>query len=182
MREQFVDENGRDVRRRVNVPGRTIHDAAGTPAFLVAPGLPGRGLVDGDQRETQPVRDRIPGTVIGEFQYLFARGVLQTDCLTAVVERACVLPGDIEPGPVPGRKRGRVFNHQHGGARQEIRHGAAGEIEINSAGQADAAQVQRLGPDVLQLDILKLLDVVRITRKRCGMVHDFGNAQVPLRE
>ena len=45
VREQFIDENRRDIGRRVNGPRRTVDGTAGTPTLLIAPRFPRRVLI-----------------------------------------------------------------------------------------------------------------------------------------
>ena len=98
-----------------------------------------------------------------------------------VVERAGVLSGDGKTGVAVtrGERRGISYHQDRRAGRQYGRR-TAGEIEIDAVGKPHTGQVQRHRPDVFQLDIFKVLRVVRAARQRRGIVHDFGDAQVPL--
>src|SRR5207249_12224421 len=106
---------------------------------------------------SEPGGGRVPGIIIGELENLFAGGILQPERLAAVVERARVLSGDCKAGVAVTRvERRGVSYHQDRRTGGQVGRGAAGEIEIDTAGKPHASQVHRHRSDVFQLDIFKL--------------------------
>ncbi len=184
MAQNLVDQD------RFHRHWRRIHDARGTPIVgagpptaLQPPCVRRRCFIDNHQRSAGAVGDRIPVVVVREFQDHLAHRVIQFDLLTAVVQRADVLAGDIGNARVTRSEGRRISDQESRLPSGQITHTASREAEIKSIGEMNSGQIYGHRSDVLELEVLEVSAPIRAScRGSGGMVHDFGNAQIKLRQ
>ena len=147
---------------------------ARTPGVLLRPCLNvGVGGIDDGQRMSRAVGAVIPVVVVLEIVNRPADRVDQLDRLAVVGQRAGVLAGDGQARAVPGLEGGAILDHEAVPAGGQLR---GGEGELDSIGESDEVEVDRLGADVGQFDVLGV-GVVGIAGLG-GMVHDLADPQI----
>src|SRR5678816_2740491 len=101
MTDDFVDQNRIDRQwERIGQSRGATGVSAGLPVGLLAPGIPGSIFVHDLQREAEAIGDWVPTIVICKIEDLFSGGIQERERFARVVERACVLAGDIENASV----------------------------------------------------------------------------------
>jgi len=99
-------------------------------------------------------------------------GVVKLDAFAAIVETARILPGDIETGAVLSLEGSDILDNEAVVSRRQLE---AAEGEVDAVGERDEIEIERLGPNVGQLDVLgvRIVGTTRIGR----MIHDFADPQ-----
>ena len=194
--EQFVDDDGvGGVRGRLVGARRAIGRMTGEPAFALAPQIAvgGRGVAD-YQRIAAAVGLLVPVVLVAEIEDDFAGTIDERQLLArfrqvggAKIGRGPFpeLSGDdaVIACPVPRLERRLIRDDQHAAAGGEAGDAAAGEVERHAVGELHAAKAQCLRrADVFQLDVLKIIARITAARRVGGMIHQFGDSQVLLRQ
>src|ERR1051325_8034430 len=98
-------------------------------------------IVDDDERSARTVGDRIPLVVVVKVENLLSDTIVDTQVLTSIVETADILAGDGKAAAITRGKCRHVFHDESGLARAQICNRAAGEAELDSGDEVNAAQV-----------------------------------------
>ena len=132
-----------------------------------------------DSAEARAVREYpwpsvrvIPVVFVLEALNRHADGVHQLDPLALVGQAAGVLACDGQGGAVLGLEGGEVLDHEAVAAGGKL---SAREGEVDSVGESDQVEIDWLGPDVGQLDVLGVgvVGIARLGR----VVHDLADPE-----
>ena len=148
VRERFVDENPRNVRRWIVRARRAARERAGAPIRSLAPRARRGMFVNHDQRKAEAVGRRIPRVVVIKVQNQLAARPFQRQSFTCIIEAAGIFSSEVRRCAIARSERRQIFDDDKMLPGTEAGHSAAGKGEADAVGEMNAAQVQRRCPDI----------------------------------